>query len=146
MGKFFGTYNRAIDEKSRLPLPPRLLAGEHPDVLYALKGLDGCLSVYRKDDFDAELTRLSEGDYSDPRQRAYVRLSLASALELRVDARGRLIIPAETAREHNLQGDVVLLGALDHFEVWDKAVYENYLKAYLPSYEELAPSLGKRGE
>ena len=112
MGNFFGHYERNIDEKCRLPLPPKLVGKDLPAAFYALKGLDGCLSVYPKEDFDRELDRLRRADYADPKKRAYVRLALDSALEL------------------------------DHFELWSQESYEKYLSAYASGYEDLATSLG----
>ncbi len=144
MGNFFGHYERIIDEKCRLPLPPKLVGKDVPAAFYALKGLDGCLSVYPKEDFERELERLRRVDYADPRKRAYVRLALDSALELPVDGRGRLVIPREVANAHALSGTIVLLGALDHFELWAKEGYEKYLASYASSYEELATSLGEK--
>lgn len=141
MGNFFGVYRRNIDEKFRLPLPSRLTGETRPVAYYALKGLDGCLSVYPKDDFDRELERLRKAEWSDPRQRAYVRLALASAVELPLDSRSRLLIPAEVGKAYSLSGETVILGALDHFEVWSKASYEAYMEKNLASYEDLATSL-----
>ena len=142
MGNFFGHYERNIDEKCRLPLPPKLVGKDLPAAFYALKGLDGCLSVYPREDFDRELDRLRRADYADPKKRAYVRLALDSALELLIDGRGRLVIPRDVARAHGLSGVVVILGTLDHFELWSQESYEKYLSAYASGYEDLATSLG----
>ena len=144
MGNFFGHYERNIDEKCRLPLPPKLVGKDLPAAFYALKGLDGCLSVYPKEDFDRELDRLRRADYADPKKRAYVRLALDSALELPIDGRGRLVIPRDVARAHGLSGVVVILGTLDHFELWSQEAYGKYLSAYASGYEDLATSLGAK--
>ena len=44
-------------------------------------------------------------------------------------------------KAYSLSGETVILGALDHFEVWSKASYEAYMEKNLASYEDLATSL-----
>lgn len=145
VGKFYGTYIRNIDSKGRLPLPTKLV-GENPiGTLYAMKGLDGCLSVYSKEDFDKEMDRLSNLDYLSPKRRAYVRICLDSVEEMKVDARGRLLISAETVRKYSLKEETLLLGAIDHFEIWEKGAYEAYLSS-LDDFEKLAGDISNEGK
>lgn len=137
MGKFFGTYNRTLDEKKRLQIPTKLVK-DMPQRFYVLRGFDGCLAIYEESDFEAQLTQLESLSYLDPTSRDYVRLSAASAAELEVDSHGRITIGADLIANYHLGNEVVILGALNHFELWDKTAYEAYFAAKAPSYEEFA--------
>jgi MraZ protein len=137
VGKFFGTYNRTLDEKKRLQIPTKLVK-EMPQRLYVLRGFDGCLAIYEEDDFEQQLARLESLSYLEPATRDYIRLATASAAELDVDSHGRITISADLIANYHIGNDVVILGVLDHCELWDKAAYEAYLAEKASSYEDFA--------
>jgi MraZ protein len=142
MGKFFGTYSRTLDEKKRLQIPTKLVK-EMPRSFYVLKGFEGCLSLYEEDEFNALMAKLESLSYLDKTARDYVRLSSASVMELEVDSHGRITLPTELATTYKFSNDVVLIGVLNHFELWDKAAYESYLAEKSPLYESLAEGSSK---
>lgn len=142
MGIFFGTYSRTLDEKNRLQVPSKLVS-DLPDKFYVLKGFEGCLGVYLEDEFHRLLDDLSSLSYREEKSRAYVRLTLASVTELEVDSHGRLPLGKDLVDSYHIGKDVVLIGALDHFEIWDANAYRNYESENASHYEELAEHLGK---
>ena len=128
MGKtFFGSYPRNLDGKGRLLLPSALFGKELPTSLYILRGFDGCLSVYLQEGFDELLANLQTIDQRDPGERAYLRLVTSSMKELKVDAHGRVLLGVDTLAEYGLGDEVLVNGALDHIEIWDKAAFHSYL-------------------
>jgi MraZ protein len=137
MGKFFGTYSRTLDEKKRLQIPTKLVK-EMPHSFYVLKGFEGCLAIYEEAEFNALVAKLESLSYLNETARTYVRLSSASVEELDVDSHGRITLSSELAATYKIATEVVLIGALDHFELWDKAAYEAYLAEKLPHYESFA--------
>ncbi len=143
MGKFFGNYSRTLDEKNRLQIPSKLLK-DLPEKFYVLKGFEGCLSVYLEEDFNSLMEELSALSYREPAKRAYVRLTLSSVNELEVDSHGRISISKELIDRYNIGKEVILLGALDHFEIWDKDSYNAYEDKFSSEYEEIAKALDER--
>lgn len=137
MGKFFGTYNRTLDEKNRLQIPSKLVQ-EMPSRFYVLRGFEGCLSIYEEGEFNALLAKLESLSFLDATARAYVRLASSSAMELDVDSHGRITINAEIASAYHIGADVTIIGVLDHFELWDKTTYLKYLQDNASQYEEFA--------
>lgn len=142
MGKFYGTYARTLDEKNRLQVPSKLVK-ELPDKFYVLRGFEGCLDVYLEEDFLRLTDDLSTLSYRDPKSRAYVRLTLASVVELEVDSHGRISLYKGLVDSYKVGKDVTLIGALDHFEIWDTLAYQKYEEEQASHYEELAQNLGK---
>jgi MraZ protein len=137
VGKFFGTYNRTLDEKNRLQIPSKLVQ-EMPSRFYVLRGFEGCLSIYEESEFNALLSKLEALSFLDATARTYVRLASSSASELDVDSHGRITISTELASTYHIGADVTIIGVLDHFELWDKAAYMKYLQDNLSQYEEFA--------
>ncbi|MFA6620292.1 MAG: division/cell wall cluster transcriptional repressor MraZ [Bacilli bacterium] len=137
MGKFFGTYSRTLDEKKRLQIPSKLVK-EMPHSFYVLRGFEGCLSIYEEAEFNVLMAKLESLSYTSETARNYVRLSSASVEELDVDSHGRITLPKELADAYKIGNDVVLIGVLDHFELWDQNAYAAYLKEKSPLYENLA--------
>lgn len=72
-----------------------------------------------------------------------MRKCLSQVEELKVDAHGRINIRKELADLYDLTHDVVLIGVLDHVELWDLERYQKYLTSG-KSYEELAEELSKK--
>ena len=123
---FFGSYPRNLDEKGRLLLPSALFGKEAPTSLYILRGFDGCLSVYLEDRFQELLSELSSLNQRDPGDRAYLRIVSASMKQLKVDAHGRVLLGVDTLHEYGLGNEVLVNGAIDHIEIWDKAAFDAY--------------------
>jgi len=142
MGKFFGTYHRTLDEKNRLQVPSKLL-DDLPSKFYLLRGFEGCLDIYLQKDFDALMESLSALSYLDKNARDYIRLTTASTMELPTDSHGRLALPKDVVDSYHIGKDVLVLGVIDHFEIWDDEAYAAYEAKNAPQYAALASSLGK---
>jgi MraZ protein len=141
VGKFFGTYNRSLDDKNRLQVPSKMVK-ELPSRFFLLRGLDGCLSVYEESTFDKMLSKLESLSFFDEKCRSYIRLSASSASELPVDSHGRIMLGRDIIEQYKIGVDVVIIGVIDHFEIWDAAAYAKYISSKAPEYEELAASIG----
>ena len=76
----------------------------------------------------------------------YLRIRLASIVELEVDKMGRVQIPTAILAKYHIGKDVVVLGSGDHIEVWDEKSYEEYSLSIEDSYEEIAERLGNKDE
>lgn len=66
---------------------------------------------------------------TDEEFHTFCRMYFSTAVRSSVDGMGRITIPAEFCRLLDLQGEVLLLGTLDAFEVWSPQRYAEYLTA-----------------
>ena len=82
---------------------------------------------------------LSQLDWNDETNRAYIRLATSSANEMKIDSHGRILIGREILGDYQLDRDVTVIGVLDHFEVWDAKAYAKYQLTHGSSFESLAP-------
>lgn len=120
--------------------------GEMPLRLYLLRGFEGSLSLYPEEAFNAYIEELQKLSYLDSKARSYVRLAAGSVVPLDVDSHNRITIPAEIKARYKLGEEIVILGALDHMEIFDKVAYTKYLSEEENRYEEIADSLAHLGE
>ncbi len=145
MGKFYGRYERTLDDRNRLQLPSKLFSTPLPASLFALKGFDGCLSIYPEKDFEALMESLEKQSFLSKDSRAFVRAVLESVREFEIDAHQRITIPKEMMERYHLKKSVTILGVIDHFEIWDEEAYVNYKESNgSNSLEELSEKLKER--
>lgn len=123
---FFGSFEHTIDAKGRLFLPTSIRIQVN-ETLYAMKGYDGCLSVYVKDDFEKRFNLLHELPFTHMDVRDVVRVESSSVVPLPIDEQGRILIPKKILEKFGISKKVVIVGVLDHFEIWDKATWDQYL-------------------
>ena len=84
------------------------------------KGLDGCLSIYPMDEWNAFEEKLRALPLTNKNARTFTRFFVAGATNCELDKQGRILVP-QTLREFaGLEKDVVLTGNLNRIEVWSK--------------------------
>ena len=140
---FFGEYEHSIDAKGRLIIPAKLRDALGANFMVT-KGLDGCLSVYPMEqwaEFEAKLQALPMNQSS---ARAFARFFFSGATEGELDKQGRVMLPPNLREYASLTKDVVITGAGNRLEIWDKAVRDAYL-AETESPEEMAAKMSDMG-
>lgn len=137
---FFGSYSHTLDNKGRLMIPAKM-RNEAGGRLYILKGYEGSLSVYREAEFHNLTNALENLSYNQRDTRDVQRITLASVVELEVDAQGRIQLPSKLLSDYKISRSVVVVGVINHFEIWDAAAWENYLKQNEKDYEAKAENL-----
>ena len=116
---FMGEYNHIIDAKGRLIIPARFreLLGEE---FILTKGLDGCLSIYPMDAWEAFETKLRALPLTNKNARTFTRFFVAGATNCELDRQGRVLVPQPLREFAGLEKEVVLTGNLDRIEIWSK--------------------------
>ena len=122
-----GEYKHSIDAKGRLAMPAKLRE-ELGERFTVTKGLDGCLSVYPEKEWEALEDRI-RGLGNGEKARRVKRYYFANAFDAQLDAQGRILIPAGLREFANLQKDVVVIGQLDHAEIWNSEKWRIYSEA-----------------
>lgn len=121
---FVGVYERQLDERGRVALPPTFRT-ELGEQCYLAFGDDGCVSVRSEQSFESEATELIEkvkrGEVSRNRQRAFA----SSATPATIDRQGRITIDATLRAQAGIepQAAVMVLGSLDQIEIWEPATF-----------------------
>ena len=101
----------------------------HRDVLSATaagqltitKHPHGCLMVFPRPEWEKFRERIAQLPMS---AQWWKRIFLGNAMDVDMDATGRVLVSPELRQAAGLTRDVMLLGMGQHFELWDKTTYE----------------------
>jgi MraZ protein len=120
---FLGQYVHSFDDKSRLTVPARyreLIA----DGAFVVQGLDRNLMVLTPAAFEIVYQRIMAMNLTDPTARLLRRVILGNASQLDVDKSGRILIPQQLREFAGLDGEAVLVGQGDYFEIWAPKLWQ----------------------
>lgn len=123
---FIGEYHHNIDDKGRLQVPTKWRSKLAEGVIIT-KGFDGSLKCYPLPVWATQAMKLSQLPQAQPELRAYVRQTLAGAVDEELDKLGRITLPGLLRQFAGVKKNVVLAGLHDHFEIWEAARWEAYL-------------------
>ena len=77
--------------------------------------------------------------------RGFNRYLLGGAVEVEVDAAGRMLLPEYIRKRAKLEEKVVFIGVGDRAELWDEAVWDAYRAEVERKADTLAEKLGQAG-
>ena len=136
-----GEYEHTLDDKNRITLPAKFRASFAAGVVVT-RGMDGCLYVYRLEDWDKLVdSRLAGLDPLSQEGRRMHRFFFSGAAEAELDKQGRVMIPAALIEHAGLGRNVVVAGVRDHLELWDGAAWRKEMKEVEGSAEDVAERL-----
>jgi MraZ protein len=114
---FLGQYQHSLDDKGRLMVPARfreLLEGG----AFITQGFDRCLMVMTETYFEQVYERVNGMNLADPTARLLRRLIFANAYPVEIDKVGRILVPQNLRQFVGLDGEAIVAGQGDYFEVW----------------------------
>src|SRR5207248_8095528 len=121
---FLGQFDHTIDAKGRMAVPAKF-RGQLEKGAVISKGMGICLSVYTMQRWEEKSSELVLGKTSDE-LRDFERRVYPSASEIELDNQGRVVIPAKLRAYAGLENEVTVAGVRDHFEIWDRATWQDY--------------------
>ena len=141
---FIGEYQHNIDQKGRLAVPSKY-RGILAKGAIVTKGLDNCLFLYPKKEWQKLADKLANLPISKANTRAFARLMLAGAMDVQLDKQGRMILPDYLRKYASLSRKAVVTGLYNRMEIWDEAVWEKYKAGTERDSGEIAEQLGEIG-
>jgi len=91
---------------------------------YILQGFERNLLVLPPEAFETLVRSMTAMNLADPLVRSLLRLMLGTARPVSLDKNSRLSLPGELKEFAQLEGDVILVGQGDFFEVWQPHLWE----------------------
>jgi MraZ protein len=136
-----GEYEHTLDEKNRLTLPARFRP-RFAEGLVLTRGMDSCLSIYTKEEFSRSIeARLAELDPLSRESRLMHRFYFSGTVEAVPDRQGRVMVPQALIQSGGFSREVMVVGVLDHLEIWDREAWRNYMKQVEENVEDAAERL-----
>ena len=139
-----GEYKNRNDEKKRISLPSKFRKEIGRKVVIT-HGLDSCLFLYPMKEWGNISLQLSKLGMVQADKRGFSRFMLAGAVEVEVDAIGRILIPDFLKEFAGLRTKVVFTGVHNRIEIWDDSKWKEYKKKIEKQADGMAEKLGEIG-
>lgn len=120
---FFGEFNYKIDEKGRVPIPPRFRRELKEGVVLA-PGVEKCINAYSLSEWKKLAATLTPSSLTRNKLRKLNRAIFATAFSLRIDGQGRIALPIPLRDYAGLEDEVVIAGVNNYLELWNKEQWE----------------------
>ena len=120
MARFFGRYEHSLDPKGRVILPAKFRAAFDSGG-FLTQFHDRCLALWTPDEFETQMRGMQESQELGREQRNLARVWASGSAEVDVDKQGRMPIPQHLREFARLDGDVLVIGAIDRVELWSPA-------------------------
>jgi MraZ protein len=147
---FRGRSNHTIDSKGRLAIPARfrevLDKKEDPSLIVTNfeTGADVCLWAYAAEDWYAVEERVLNLPQFQPATNTLYRYFISGAVECPLK-QGRITIPPNLRETAGLEKEVVLVGALKKFEIWEKQRWEREFQRARKDFPKVSEVLAELG-
>ena len=132
----------SLDDKGRLSVPVEWRGEAFEKRFFVMPSSDGCLRIYPASFLGREMEKLSSlgATSADARRKSLEKLaSVIQAAE--PDQQGRIMIREKFRQHAGLGRQAVLVGRLDHFEVWDPKKWKK-IAPPATTFEEVAKEVG----
>ncbi len=120
MKLFLGEYDHALDDRGRITLPAKLRQEVDEREVVLARGFDPCIFGFDKGSWEKEAAKHLEAPVTDEKARNLRRYLFAGAQKVEIDKLGRILLPAQLKEYAKVAREVVIIGAGDHFEIWDQ--------------------------
>ncbi|HZJ94219.1 MAG TPA: division/cell wall cluster transcriptional repressor MraZ [Thiopseudomonas sp.] len=132
---FRGSSAINLDAKGRFAMPSRyreeLAERCEGQMVITIDLVDPCLCVYPLPDWEKVETQLSQMPSLHPKTRQLQRLLVGNAVDLELDGSGRLLVPARLREMAGLNKQIMLVGQLNKFQLWDEQQWNDLFSADL---------------
>ena len=118
MSRFYGRYEHSLDDKGRVILPAKF-RGPFDRGGFLTANQDGCLALWTPDEFEVQSQAWLELAASGKDDRNMARMWAASSQDVEIDRQGRMPIPQQLREYASLEGEVLVVGAIDRVELWN---------------------------
>ncbi len=141
---YFGEYERTVDYKGRITVPPHLLtSSEEADwsKVMVLKAEPASLYVYDLRTWKAVLDEAYRS-MDDDESRLFMHRALADAHLSDVDNLKRITVPAPLLSHAGIEKRAVIVGMFNRLELWNPEAWQTYLSTLeevpIPSIADLS--------
>ncbi|MFC2036048.1 division/cell wall cluster transcriptional repressor MraZ [Chloroflexota bacterium] len=121
---FLGEFEYKIDEKGRVPIPPKFRR-ELKEGVVLTPGVERCINVYSQAEWKKVAATLTAGSVAPSKLRRLNRAIFATAFSLNIDGQGRIALPIPLREYAGIDDEVVMVGANTYLELWNKNQWES---------------------
>jgi MraZ protein len=139
-GKFLGSFQHQLDEKGRLSLPAQFRREATDQRFILVQAYAPSLALYPETEW-LEVEERMQGMMRDPAARLWVLSVMSNAVEVTPDAQGRILVPAPLRAAAELDGQALLVGAINKVEIWNPAKFEEAVRGAAPDFNKFSADI-----
>jgi MraZ protein len=140
---FRGTFDYSLDAKNRLTVPAKFRATLSDGVVLA-KGVEHCVELWKPSDYESFTAEALQGFHRlSPQGRKLRSFFAANSLDTELDSAGRVGVPSFLLEHAGLGKEVVVVGAEDCLQVWDRSTWASYNSALTDEIADITAQLGQ---
>ena len=139
-----GEYRHNVDVKGRVSVPSKFRE-DLGQSFVVTKGLDNCLFMYSKAEWETFEEKLKQLPLTNADARTFIRFFFAGATEVEVDKQGRINIPQVLRDYAEIKKDVVIAGVATRAEIWDSDAWDKYTSSEALNVSNIASQMSNLG-
>ena len=141
---FLGEFEYKVDEKGRVPIPPKFERELKVGVVL-MPGIEKCISLYPISEWKKVAATLTTGSITPSKLRRLNRAIFATAFRLDLDGQRRIALPIPLREYAGIEDEVVVAGANTYLELWNKEQWESEKTLSQEQAWQIIESLEHRG-
>ena len=141
---FMGEFHHNIDEKGRLIIPAKFRQ-ELGERFVLVRGLEKCLYVYSKSEWNNIVAKLKTLPVTKKDVRTFTRSFFSGATECDFDRQGRINITSPLVSYAGITKECVIIGASDRLEIWSEDGWNSFFDDNSDKIEDIAEDLFNGG-
>jgi MraZ protein len=141
MAGFKGQAEYSVDGKGRIAIPAKMRNALNPEAkgtFTVTRGFEKCVTLYALDHWERLEQQMSGLNTYKADARHFVRLVMMWAEEVSLDAQGRIGVPKQLLEFAGIDDRALIIGSLNHIEIWNPETFSSHLSAQDVEYDDLA--------
>lgn len=140
---FSGEFRHALDPKNRVTIPSRWRSSEADEFHLVASPSGQFLRVMPPSQFRAVGEKLEANTSITLKQRLeFKRQFYSQSLSVVTDKQGRMLVPESLGKKVGLQGEVVLVGMYETFELWSPEAWAAAKHSEEATFAQVAELIG----
>jgi len=136
-----GEFDCSLDDKFRLALPVKLREQIDPVIdgarFYMMLGPNRAISLYPEKIYERMVLVVAPGMAAPDEALAIDRVNYSMASKVDLDRQSRVLMSEKIRKRSGISQHVTLIGVRDHIEIWDQAVWAQYLQSHIDSQTDV---------
>jgi MraZ protein len=122
---FNGQFEYRVDEKGRVPIPPKFRTEElKKEGVVLCPGIEKCINVYPVSEWKKLASSMTASSIIPSKIRQLNRFIFASSFDTEIDSQGRIMVPSKLRQYAGLNEAVVMAGVNAYIELWSKEQWD----------------------
>jgi len=142
-----GRFEAILDDKGRVKIPAKFLESlkESGVNVLVMTFFDQSIYAYPKNIWEELESKALSLPLTNKSARRFKRMFFSSAIDVNVDAQGRITIPQLLRQLANIDKNIVILGNLDHIELWSLQNWQREMEILMQEEDKLAQEIESLG-